>query len=95
MSTEAVAGAVVVLDPPDSGRGLDGEDRSLDETSVDRRLGEATHTVPAHLRLASVGVAQLHREVGAVTSFEHPDHPVRADAVTSVAQRARQTGVDR
>ena len=54
---------------------------------VDGRLDQTADAVPAHLRRAAVGVAQVHGERGGTVAGRGPQHPVGAEAPVAVAQR--------
>ncbi len=92
MSTLAVARPGVspggVLDGAGASGGGDGEAGRRHEAGIDGGLGQAPDAVAAHLRLAAVGVAQLHGEVTAVAARPDPDDAVGPDATAPIGQQA-------
>ena len=65
------------------------------ETVAYRDPRQARDPVAAHLGHRAIGVAELHRAVGAVAAREKRDQPVGAHAEMAVAQARRDVGARR
>jgi hypothetical protein len=83
----------VELDLASPATRVDDQALAVAEALANRHPGEAADPVAAHLGPAAVGVAQLHRAVGAVPAGEQRDEPVGADPPVPVTQAHGEGGV--
>ncbi len=70
------------------------ERRRVDEARLDRHFSQAPHPVAAHLGHATIGVHQVHGQVGPVATGQDADHAVCSDPEGPVAQGPHQRGVE-